>query len=111
VALHGRLKTRPVPTIEFVANEFGPAKKVEAPGGDELLDLCDAVLAPIPFSCRSASCATCQIEVMAGQELLEAPEEAEQELLEILGAPENHRLACQVKVRAGAGVVRIKPAS
>jgi 2Fe-2S ferredoxin len=94
----------------FLANEFGPAKEYDAPAGGELLDMCDEVRAPIPFSCRSASCATCQIEVVEGRELLENPEAVEQELLEILGAPEDHRLACQVRVRAAEGVVRIKPA-
>ena len=99
-----------MPRIEFLANEFGPAKAYDAPAGGQLLDMCDEVRAPIPFSCRSASCATCQVEVVEGLELLESAEPVEQELLEILGAPEDHRLACQVKVKAEHGVVRIKPA-
>ncbi|HMJ16485.1 MAG TPA: 2Fe-2S iron-sulfur cluster-binding protein [Polyangiaceae bacterium] len=99
-----------MPRIEFLASEFGPAKVFDAPSGGELLDMCDEVRAPIPFSCRSASCATCEVEVVEGMELLETPEPVEQELLDILGAPEDHRLACQVKVKAERGVVRIKPA-
>ena len=99
-----------MPIVEFLANEFGPAKSVEVSQATELVDVCDEALAPIPFSCRSASCATCQIEVLDGAELLEDPDAIERELLEILNAPANHRLACQVKVRPGKGTVRVKPA-
>jgi ferredoxin len=99
-----------VPIVEFLANALGPAKTVEVSEAAELVDLCDEALAPIPFSCRSASCATCQIEVVDGAELLESPDDLERELLEILNAPANHRLACQVKVRPGKGTVRVRPA-
>ncbi len=99
-----------MPVIEFCGGALGRDKRVDAPDGGDLLDICDEHYAPVPFSCRSASCATCQIEVLEGQELLDAPEPAEVELLELLGGPENNRLACQARVRAGAGLVRIKPA-
>ena len=56
-----------VPKIEFLASIAGSAKEAEAPNGGPLLDICDEALAPIPFSCRSASCATCHIEVLAGK--------------------------------------------
>jgi 2Fe-2S ferredoxin len=98
-----------MPTIEFLANEYGASKRAELPDGGELLDVCDDVFAPVPFSCRSASCATCQVEIVEGMELLEAPNHQERYLLEILSGPPNLRLACQARVRAGAGVVRIKP--
>jgi ferredoxin len=98
-----------VPTIVFSEGVLGREKTVEAPSGGELLDICDDHLAPVPFSCRSASCATCQIEILEGADLLEPPDPTEQELLEILGGPANNRLACQARVRAGVGVVRLKP--
>jgi ferredoxin len=98
-----------VPTIVFSEGVNGREKTVEVPSGGELLDICDDHLAPVPFSCRSASCATCQIEILQGAELLEPPDAIEQELLEILGGPANNRLACQTRVRAGVGLVRLKP--
>ena len=78
------------------------------PDGGVLLEICDDALAPIPFSCRSASCATCHVEVLEGSELLEPAEEAEQDLLDIIGGPPGSRLACQVIVKAGAGLVRLR---
>jgi ferredoxin len=100
-----------VPSVVFEGNLIGKEKRVEAEGGAALVDLCDEVLAPIAFSCRSASCGTCQIEVLEGAELLEPPDAEERELLELLAGPEHNRLACQASIRAdaGAGLLRIKP--
>ena len=100
---------RKVPVIVFVANTLGREKQVDLPDGGDLVDAADEVLAPIPFSCRSASCATCQVEVLEGAELLEPPGDAERELLELLDGPPQNRLACQARVRPGAGVIRLKP--
>jgi 2Fe-2S ferredoxin len=97
-----------VPTIEFLATAVGRRKHVEAPDGGELLDICDEVLAPVPFSCRSATCGTCHVEVLAGHEFLEPPGPDELELLSILGDTETHRLACQVRLRPGAGLVQLR---
>jgi ferredoxin len=98
-----------VPVIEFMENDIGGSKVVEAPRGGDLVDICDEFLAPVPFSCRSASCATCQIEVIEGSNLLEPPSGEERELLELLGGPGNSRLACQARVKPGAGRIRLKP--
>ncbi len=98
-----------MPTVEFIENELGQAKVVDAPEGGALVDLCDEVLAPVAFSCRSASCATCQIEVIEGGELLEPPNDEEQELLALLAGPPNNRLACQAQLKRGSGKVRVKP--
>lgn len=98
-----------MPSIVFEGNAIGREKRAEAPDGAQLVDVCDEVLAPIPFSCRSASCGTCQVEILEGAQLLEAPNAAEQELLEILAGPPNVRLACQARVRAAPGLVRLKP--
>jgi ferredoxin len=99
-----------VPTIVFFEGVLGRSRTVEAPEGGELLDICDEHLAPIPFSCRSASCATCQIQVIEGDELLEPPAPEERELLALLGGPSNNRLACQARVKPGGGRIRLKPA-
>lgn len=102
------MRGRLVPSIEFLANAIGRCKRVEAPEGGELLDICDESIAPIPFSCRSATCGTCHVEVLEGAELLAPPEPDEQELLSILGGDEKHRLACQVRVQGGPGLVRLR---
>jgi 2Fe-2S ferredoxin len=99
-----------VPRIEFLESSAGRAKTIEAPSGGALVDLCDAHFAPIPFSCRSATCGTCHIHVLEGQELLEPPNEAEAELLSILRGPRGSRLACQAEVKSDPGVLRIRPA-
>jgi len=97
-----------VPTIVFEANAIGREKRGELADGGDLLDLCDEILAPVPFSCRSATCGTCQIHVLEGADLLEGPEAPEQELLELLDVP-GTRLACQARVRSGGGVIRVRP--
>lgn len=106
--MRSAIRTKIVPSIEFTVNSIGRAKRVDAPEGGELVDICDEYLAPIPFSCRSASCGTCHVEVLAGAELLEPPSAEEAELLSLLGGGPNHRLACQARVRSGPGVIRLR---
>ncbi len=82
---------------------------VDVPGGGRLIDVCDEANAPVPFSCRSASCATCRVEIAEGAELLDPPAADEVDLLQILGDdPARYRLACQARIRAGAGRIRVR---
>lgn len=97
-----------MPTLEVLANAIGRSKRIEAPEGGDLVDICDEFLAPIPFSCRSASCGTCHVEVLEGAEHLDPPGPAEAELLALLGGREGHRLACQARVRPGDGLLRLR---
>jgi 2Fe-2S ferredoxin len=97
-----------MPTVYFEGNIFGEDTVAEVPDGGALVDVCDRASAPVPFSCRSATCGTCRIEVVEGAALFEAPEPEEAELLEILGDPSHFRLACQAKLRKAAGVVRLR---
>lgn len=99
-----------MPTIVFLEGVSGRDKTVDVPDGGELLDICDEHYASVPFSCRSATCATCQVEIVEGAELFEPPQAAELELLELLGGPPNNRLACQARVRPGPGSIRLKAA-
>lgn len=84
------------------------SKMAEVPDGGDLLSICDDVLAPVAFSCRSASCGTCHIVILEGAELLEKPNEEEEDLLDLLDGPENSRLACQARVKPGPGFIRIR---
>ena len=97
-----------LPTIEFQGNGFGANKTIEAPEGGPLVDLCDEHFAPIPFSCRSASCGTCHVAVLTGLEYFEPPEPPEQELLDLLGGNGESRLACQAVVQPGKGLIRLR---
>lgn len=98
-----------MPDIEFMGNRIGAPRRVEAPEGGALAEICDRYLAPIAFSCRSASCGTCHIRVLLGAEHLEPPEANELELLEILDGPNGSRLACQARVKGGPGLLRVAP--
>jgi ferredoxin len=101
-----------MPLVLFESIENGVATvEADAPDGARLVDLCDETGAPVPFSCRSASCATCRIDVLEGADLLEPPHEDELDLLDIFGDdPARRRLACQARVRAGSGRVRVRAA-
>jgi ferredoxin len=99
-----------MPLVVFESSE-APTLEVEAPAGTRLIDLCDERNAPVPFSCRSASCGTCRIDVLEGGELLEPPKDEELDILDIFGdSPGRRRLACQARLGAGDGRLRVRPA-
>ncbi|EYF04419.1 2Fe-2S iron-sulfur cluster-binding protein [Chondromyces apiculatus] len=95
-----------MPTIAFEASTLGPAMSVDADG--PLVDICDNACAPVDFSCRSATCATCQVKILAGAEYLEPPGSDEKDMLSLLGAPKSDRLACQAVVRRGPGLIKLR---
>jgi ferredoxin len=97
-----------MPTLFFEGNLFGEDLEVDVPDGGRLVDVCDESEAPVPFSCRGATCGTCRIEILAGAELFEPREPEEADLLEILGDPPHIRLACQAKLKKAAGRVRLR---
>ena len=98
-----------MPEITFESFDGSQTKTVNAPDGAALADLCDDYEAPIPFSCRSASCATCHIEVLQGAETLLPPEEEERDVLDaISSAPPRFRLACCARLGAGPAKVVVR---
>lgn len=98
-----------MPEITFVSSDGSQKKTVSAPDGGALADLCDDHSAPIPFSCRSASCATCHIEVLEGAEALLPPEDEELDVLDaVCSQPPRFRLACQAKLKPGPGQVVVR---
>ena len=83
---------------------------IEAKDGGQLVDLCDDNATPVPFSCRSASCGTCRVDVLEGGDQLMPPEDEELDILDVFGDnPKSRRLACQAKMRPGLGLLRIRP--
>src|SRR3954465_13706069 len=99
-----------MPRVVFESHDAARAVTVEAPAGGALADLADDSEAPIPFSCRSASCATCHVEVLEGESLLVPPEDEELDVLDAISAPPpKNRLCCQAKLQASAsGDVRVR---
>ncbi len=80
--------------------------------GEMVVDACDRSGAPIDFSCRATCCSTCRVQVLAGSELLEAPDEMEQELITASGGAADVRYSCVLKIRddaAEASLLRIRP--
>ena len=95
--------------VTFESFDGGRKVTAEARPGAALADLIDDNSAPIPFSCRSASCATCHIEVLEGQGELLPPEPEEQDVLNAIGAaPPRFRLACCAKVKGGPAPIRVR---
>lgn len=82
-----------------------PDIQYEVADGTALLDLPSS--SPLLFGCRSASCATCLIEVHEGAENLSPMRADEKELLVSLGYLEGHRLACQTKILRGTVKIHV----
>jgi ferredoxin len=98
-----------MPEITFESHDAAVKKTVNAPDGGALADICDDNSAPIPFSCRSASCATCHIEVMEGEDFLLPPETEELDVLDaVCTPPPKFRLACCAKMKPGPGKVVVR---
>ena len=71
---------------------------MQAPLGTPLQDIADAGGADITFGCRSGSCGTCRVRILEGRRHCSGKDREERDFLAALGAPEDQRLACQVKV-------------
>lgn len=98
-----------MPSITFESHDGEVTKTVSVPEGGALADVIDDAGAPIPFSCRSASCASCRVEVLEGHDAFLAPDAEEREILEVVSlAPPRFRMACQAKLKPGDTLVRIR---
>jgi 2Fe-2S ferredoxin len=77
---------------------FEPADfEVEVAPGTRLIDVTDEhPAADVPYSCRSATCGTCRVEVRAGADGLAPPSDEEAEMLELLDERPGVRLCCQL---------------
>ncbi|MGO8997801.1 MAG: 2Fe-2S iron-sulfur cluster-binding protein [Polyangiaceae bacterium] len=100
-----------MPTVVF-EREKGKSGKpviVVVPEGGALVDTCDDNNAPVPFSCKSASCGTCRIEILEGADELLPPADEELDVLDLfhMEAP-GYRLACQAKMKPGLATLRVR---
>lgn len=95
-------------TVEFEASAAGPGTIASASPGERLLDVCDASQAPVTFSCRSASCGVCRVEILEGDGELSPPADDEREVLAIFDAGPRERLACQARFAPNAVRVRLR---
>ena len=78
---------------------------VKTSEGRRFIDICDEFETPVFFGCRSASCATCLIEVVQGLENLSPMTDAEDALLSIVAEDNPQaRLACQCKINGPISV-------
>jgi ferredoxin len=59
-----------MPVVEFTGNEWGAELASNADASGRLVDICDSSGAPVAFSCRSASCGTCRVDVLEGLDLI-----------------------------------------
>lgn len=81
--------------------------EITAQVGDALVDLADEHEAPVPFSCRSASCGICMVRVVEGASLLAPARADEREVLREQGGMGRDRLTCQATIRA-PGRIRLR---
>ena len=77
---------------------------VEAPVGTPMQEVALASGAELTFGCGSGSCGTCRVRVAEGLEHCSAAGAEERDFLASLGAPADHRLACQVVVQGDVEV-------
>jgi ferredoxin len=95
-----------VPRLVFERTRF----EVDLPDGGRVLDVCDAhFMAGVAFACRHANCGICRVELVEGADLCEPADDDERHLTEgVFRHDATVRLACQLRVRAGHGVVRLR---
>ncbi|HNS96412.1 MAG TPA: 2Fe-2S iron-sulfur cluster-binding protein [Polyangiaceae bacterium] len=82
-----------------ISSPTGQCWRIEANGGERLMDVCDEAMIPIPFSCRATTCGACAVVVVRGPSGFEPPEKKEKELLSrfpIAGM----RFACALRIRS-----------
>ncbi len=95
-----------MPRLVFERTRF----EVDVPDGGRVVDVCDEhIRAGVVFACRHANCGVCRLVVIEGMDLCEPPTEDERRVLErVLPGVSDARLGCQLRVRAGDGVVRLR---
>lgn len=86
---------------DFLAINVIPGKTIQ--------DIVEASGSALPFGCRDGECGTCVVMIESGMEYMSEINEKEKAVLKTVGETSpKARLACQMKVVAPNGLVRIK---
>ncbi len=86
---------------DFLAINVRPGKTIQ--------DVVEASGSALPFGCRDGECGTCVVMVESGMEFMSPINEKEKAVLKTLNETNpKARLACQMKVVAHNGLVRLK---
>ncbi|ADR33967.1 ferredoxin [Sulfuricurvum kujiense DSM 16994] len=86
---------------DFLAINVIPGKTIQ--------DIVEASGSALPFGCRDGECGTCVVMIESGMEYMSPVTDKEKAVLKTLNESNpKARLACQMKVIAPNGLVRIK---
>lgn len=86
---------------DFLAINVRPGKTIQ--------DIVEASGSALPFGCRDGECGTCVVSVESGMEYMSEINDKEKAVLKTLNESNSKaRLACQMKVVAPNGLVRLK---
>lgn len=100
--------------VYFLRADGSLDREVEAPVGENLLDLAQAQGQPLEGACEGQmACSTCHV-ILAGVDFDRLPRASEEEddLLDLaVGVTRTSRLACQVTLPEGELTVRMPPSS
>lgn len=100
--------------VRFLRADGSLDREVEAPVGDNLLDLAQAQGQPLEGACEGQmACSTCHV-IVAAEDFARLPRASEDEddLLDLaVGVTRTSRLACQIALPEGELTVRIPPSS
>ncbi|MFT5681223.1 MAG: ferredoxin [Myxococcota bacterium] len=109
-ALLGGSKAPPKPAVPKYQVTFelpdGSSYEVPAKHGDTLVLASGRGASPISTGCADSTCGTCQVEVLAGVEMLSPEDESERRTKAETSVPATNRLGCRTEV-LGEGV-RVK---
>ncbi|QIB35960.1 adenylate/guanylate cyclase domain-containing protein [Ancylobacter pratisalsi] len=101
------LRRRVGSTITITYRGYGP---VEVPAGTSVLEASRTHHIPHPSSCRGRGrCATCRVQILAGEGNVAEPFGAESAILNSIAAPPSVRLACQVRPSSDISVRVLMP--
>lgn len=78
-----------------MAKIFYKGKDIEVKDGEAIKEYAREL--GVPFGCEHGVCGTCQIDIVSGEENLNALNDAEEDM----GRDRTHRLACQCKILHG----------
>ncbi|MCB9667181.1 MAG: (2Fe-2S)-binding protein [Myxococcales bacterium] len=86
------------------------AIEIRAHAGERLLDLMDGLpKKPIGFECRSATCGSCRVKIIGDGHQIVPPSQTETQTLKALGySSSRDRLACQLRIAANTGRLRLR---